>query len=186
MPPNTVKTIKDLIYWQYAKLISKSAGLGINARAFQTKKFIELRDGIIKWSTTVREWEKEFDNPNVCIYCGSKENLTTEHILPTCCGGPNIPDNVIRVCKTCNSKKQGKRLYEWTGLDKKDTINRIAEGKYLKLLYSLHENNGTLDISKDKFVSELCPKCDMEKLCQKEGHANKLTVYCLEGIFGKK
>ena len=27
MPPSVVKSIKDLIYWQYAKLISKYAGV---------------------------------------------------------------------------------------------------------------------------------------------------------------
>ena len=42
MPPPVVKTIRDEIYWQYAKLISKSAGFGINQRAFQMERFIEI------------------------------------------------------------------------------------------------------------------------------------------------
>ena len=48
MPPPAVKTIKDAIFWQYAKLISKSAGFGINQRAFQMNRFIALRDGKIE------------------------------------------------------------------------------------------------------------------------------------------
>ena len=185
MPPAVVKTIRDEIYWQYAKLISKSAGFGINQRAFQMSRFIGLRDRKIKWSSTIREWIIEHERPKECIYCGSKENLTVEHILPKCRGGPDIPDNAIKVCKKCNSRKGGKRLYEWFGLSEKDKVPRIAEGKYLKLLYKLHEKRGTLDTNKDDLKINLCPLCDMKNHCIEEGHENKLTVYCLEGIFRK-
>lgn len=183
MPPPIVRTIKDEIFWQYAKLISKSAGFGIKQRAFQMNRFIALRDGKIKWSTSIREWIKEYEKPNECIYCGSKENLTTEHILPLSCGGPDIADNAIKVCKKCNSSKGGKRLYEWRGLKHKDEVPRIAEGKYLKLLFKLHQERGTLNIDKNELKQKLCPECDMGNLCKKEGKEGKLTVYCLEGIF---
>lgn len=63
---------------------------------------------------------------------------------------------------------------------------RIAEGKYLKLLYELHNDLKTLDINKDELKIKLCPKCDMGKLCKEEGKEGKLTVYCLEGIFKRK
>lgn len=183
MPPPAIQTIKDEIYYQYAKIISESANFGKTNYGFIMSKWKELRDGKIKWSTTIREWVKEHEKPNECIYCGSKENLTVEHILPKHCNGPDIPDNAIKVCKKCNSSKGGKRLYEWFSLDKKDEIPRIAEGKYLKLLYELHEKNGTLDIDKNQLRNKLCPNCDIKNLCNEEG---KLTVYCLEGIFNKK
>ncbi len=186
MPPSVVKTIKDEIFWQYAKLISKSAGFGIDGRAFQMSTFIKLRDGKIKWSTAIREWIKEHEKPNECIYCDSKENLSVEHILPRCYGGPDISDNAIKVCKSCNSGKGGKRLYEWFGLKHKDEVPRIAEGKYLKLLYELHNNLKTLEINKDELKIKLCPKCNMGKLCKEEDKEGKLSVYCLEGVFNKK
>jgi len=56
----------------------------------------------------------------------------------------------------------------------------IPEGKYLKLLYVLHEQMGTLNV---KDVSELCPKCDLGPKCPER---EKLTVYCLEGLFRKR
>jgi hypothetical protein len=185
MPPKNIKTIRDLIFWQYAKLISKSAGFGINQRAFQMERFIALRNGEINWSSTVREWLKEKEKPNECIYCGSKDSLTIEHILPISCGGQNITDNTIMVCKKCNSGKKDKRLYEWFGLSKKDEIPRIAEGKYLKLLYGLHEQRGSLDIDKNDLKNKMCPRCDMKLNCIKECKENQLTVYCLEGVFHK-
>lgn len=186
MPPPIVKTIKDEMYWQYAKLISKATPFGIEARAFQMSTFIKLRDGKMNWSTSIREWLLENEKPNECIYCGANGKLTVEHILPTCRGGPNIPDNAIRVCKKCNSSKGKKRLYEWIGFKNKDKIPRIAEGKYLKLLYNLHEKLGTLNMHKNQLRFELCSKCDMGDLCKEEGHPYKLTVYCLEGMFIKK
>ncbi len=181
MPPTAVKTIRDLIFWQYAKLISKSAGMGLNARAFQMSSFQKLKKGEMKWSSAIREWILEHEKPNECIYCGSKENLTTEHIMPRVCGGPDIPDNAIRICKSCNSKKGGKRLYEYYGHENRDKIPRIAEGKYLKILYELHEKKGTLN----SIYKEICPICDMESECKKAGKENQLNVYCSEGIFHK-
>jgi len=178
MPPSAVKTIGDLIYWQYAKLISKSAGLGISARAFQMQKFQELKHGKIVWSTSIREYLHELERPDACIYCGAKGKLTCEHILPTSRGGPDTTDNAIMVCQSCNSKKGGKRLYEWFGLEQKDAVPRIAEGKYLKLLHQLHEKQKTLS----DHSTDLCPRCDLGSKCPVKG---KLTVYCLEGCFVK-
>jgi len=86
------------------------------------------------------------------------------------------------VCKSCNSSKGSKRLYEWKGLVNKDEHHRIAEGKYLKLLYQLHDQEGTLDIRE---VKELCGGCDMGPHCQEANTVGKLTVYCMEGGFLK-
>lgn len=185
MPPPVVKTIRDEIFWQYAKLISKSAGFDVNERRFQMDRFLKLRDGNIKWSTTIREWIRENEKPDECIYCGSKDCLTVEHILPQSCGGPDIFDNAIKACRNCNLGKGSKRLYEWIGMKNKDKIPRIAEGKYLKLLYNLHEELGTLDTDKKELTDKLCPRCVFPDICKKEGHEGKLTVYCLEGIFTK-
>jgi hypothetical protein len=185
MPPAVVKTIREGIYWQYAKLISKSAGFGIDNRAFQMSTFLKLRDGKLKWSSAINEYIKEHENKNVCAYCGSTGDLTLEHILPTVRGGPNIADNATFVCKKCNSSKGPKRLYEWFGYANRDKIPRIAEGKYLKLMFELHKRMGTLDMSKDQ-IQQLCRKCDMGAECEKIGKEGKLTVYCLEGIFTKQ
>jgi len=153
LPPRAVKTIQDLIFWQYAKIISESAGYGKKQFGFVMNRFKKLSSGEINWSTSIREYVKEREKNDVCIYCGKKKDLTLEHILPRSRGGPDTTDNAVFVCP------------------------RIAEGKYLKLLYSLHERDGTLNLSD---VSKLCPRCDLESKCPEK---QKLTVYCLEGIF---
>jgi hypothetical protein len=110
-------------------------------------------------------------------------SLTFEHILPRSCGGPDIPDNAIRVCQLCNSGKGGRRLYEWKGLWAKDEIPRIAEGKYLKLLYDLHDKRGTLNVNKKELGRTMCPVCDLTPRCIEADTVEKLTVYCLEGVY---
>lgn len=142
-------------------------------------RFKNLASGEINWSTSIREYVKERERGDVCIYCGKKKDLTLEHILPRSRGGPDIADNAVFVCKSCNSSKGDRRLYEWIGLENRYKVPRIAEGKYLKLLYSLHKRKGTLNVAD---VSKLCRKCDLQSRCPEKG---KLTVYCLEGVFTK-
>jgi len=174
-----VRTVRDLIFWQYAKIIAESAGFGKQQYGFVMDRFRKLVSGEINWSTSIREYVKERERRDICIYCGRTGELTVEHILPLSRGGSDTPDNVVFVCKTCNCSKGNQRLYEWFGLKNRNKIPRIAEGKYLKLLYSIHESNGILNVSD---VSTLCPKCDLEPKCPEK---QKLTVYCLEGICTK-
>ena len=182
MPPPAVKSVRQIIYYQYAKIIASSSGFGKAHYGMIMSKWKELCAGTIHWSSSVREWIREMEHPGECIYCGGKKDLTTEHILPRNCGGEDTTDNVVRVCKSCNSSKGGIRLYEWKGLKEKDNHHRIAEGKYLKYLYSLHEKRGTLDVTN---VRELCPHCNMRSCCERDGSVEKLSVYCIEGCFHK-
>ncbi len=183
MPPKAVKTVRQIIYYQYAKIIAESSGFGKENYGMIMTKWKQLNEGTIHWSSSVREWLKEKENANSCIYCGEEKELTVEHILPKSCGGEDIPDNVVMVCKSCNCSKGGKRLYEWRGLIAKDTYHRIAEGKYLKYLFALHEKQGTLDFDN---VQDLCQNCNMQKCCEKDDSVGKLSVYCIEGCFHKK
>lgn len=178
MPPSAIKTVRDVIYWQYAAIMTGAATGRKNDWGLRMHFFTQLKSGEIAWSTSVREWLLERENPDVCIYCGATETLTTEHMLPRSRGGQDVFDNVVRVCKSCNSSKGAKGLYEWKGLEAKNGHSRIAEGKYLKYLYSLHEHNGTLDHA----LADICPCCLQEK-CTEEQHPEKLTVYCIEGFF---
>jgi 5-methylcytosine-specific restriction endonuclease McrA len=186
LPPPAVKTVRDLIYWQYAKIIAHSAGMGKRNYRFVMKKYLELRSGEIFWNS-VREYVKEMERADQCIYCGSKASLTLEHLFPRRLGGPDDEKNLVRVCKRCNSAKGGRRLYEyWTvreGLDSaKYQIPRIAEGKYLKFLYELFEEKGFLDYRIEDIVEGVCPICDLTNLCIENRSKHRLSPLCLDGI----
>ena len=43
-----------------------------------------------------------------CQYCGDKNDLTFDHLLPKSKGGKTDWENVVTACSTCNVKKGGK------------------------------------------------------------------------------
>ena len=47
-----------------------------------------------------------------CIYCGSRKNLTIDHVIPRSKGGINSWDNLVTCCAGCNLKKGDKSLEE--------------------------------------------------------------------------
>jgi len=65
----------------------------------------------------------------------------------------------------------------------KREIPRIAEGKYLNMVYALHHKRGTLNVDKKELGRTMCPACDLTPRCVEADTVEKLTVYCLEGVF---
>jgi len=43
-----------------------------------------------------------------CVYCGSDDNLTVDHILPVSRGGKTCFENCVASCQKCNNKKNNK------------------------------------------------------------------------------
>lgn len=146
MPPPAVKTIRDLIYWEYAKLISgRAVGDRQNYR-FVMYTFKRLRTGRLHPSDITRENKLLVETcPDCCAYCGAKGILEWEHIIPLCKNGPDNMDNQVRACQACNAAKAGRNPFEWYGLARRYQLPRIVLGKYLKLVYEFHERQGTLD-----------------------------------------
>jgi hypothetical protein len=179
VPPSAVRTVRDEIFWQYAKLMAKSSGHA-GDYGFTMSMFKKLQSGRIKWSSSIREYIRDLERDRVCIYCSNTEGLSIDHLVPRSRGGPDIADNAIFACRTCNSSKGNKGVYEWYGLERRNEIPRIVEGKYLKLLYTLHERLGTLDMGRTN-LQDLCRICNQAKLCPD----SKLTVYCLESVLLK-
>jgi hypothetical protein len=180
MPPAYVSTIQEEIYYEYAKLISRSA-YGSLQRPFITERFTKLRGGEITISGTMREWEREQELPKECVFCCSPSDLTTDHLIPKSRGGDDSADNVVLACQSCNTSKGDKGVFEWVGLKEKDKLHRLVAGKYLKQLLALHDQAGTLKVSKDQ-ITVLCVRCPLPKVCERWGKVQELTCFCLESI----
>lgn len=43
-----------------------------------------------------------------CQYCGSRKDLTIDHVVPRWAGGPHTWDNLVTCCRRCNLKKGDK------------------------------------------------------------------------------
>jgi CRISPR/Cas system Type II protein with McrA/HNH and RuvC-like nuclease domain len=60
------------------------------------------------WRREIREkWE------NQCAYCGEKENLTIDHIVPQSKGGLDTTKNVVCCCYSCNQDKGHTPWEDW-------------------------------------------------------------------------
>ena len=55
-----------------------------------------------------------------CQYCGSKKDLTIDHVTPRSKGGDDTWTNLVTACSSCNVKKGSKTLKE-AGLVLKST-----------------------------------------------------------------
>jgi 5-methylcytosine-specific restriction endonuclease McrA len=47
-----------------------------------------------------------------CVYCGSNDRLTLDHVIPKSKGGGNTWENLVTCCANCNVKKGDKTVEE--------------------------------------------------------------------------
>lgn len=74
-----------------------------------------------KWRQSIKEkWNYQ------CAYCGSKENLTLDHIIPRSKGGSDRLTNVLCACKNCNNSKCHYMWYDWYLKQSFFTIERLS------------------------------------------------------------
>lgn len=136
-------------------------------------------------SDTIREWEREQELPKECVFCGSSDGLTTDHLIPQSRGGDDTADNLVLSCQSCNASRGAKGIFEWLGLKKKDGLHRLVAGKYLKELLRVHEAAGTLNVSKSELPG-LCAGCPLPKVCKEWDSVGKLSCFCLESVLPRR
>lgn len=141
-----MRTVRELICWEYAKLIAGSAVGNRKNYNFVVTVFNRLMAGQISVSSVLRENKQLFMAGEECAYCGAKHGLQWEHIIPKTAGGPDTMDNLVRACASCNQTKACLDPYQW--YESRGAINgipRIVLGKFLKLVLAEYERLGVLD-----------------------------------------
>ena len=73
-----------------------------------------------------------------CVYCGSKENLTADHVIPRSRGGETTWENLVTACHPCNNRKDNKTPEE-VGLRLKGTPKQPNHLIFLTEETRLHE-----------------------------------------------
>jgi hypothetical protein len=161
MPDPDVKTLIDVINFQYAKIITCSAFKCANGKDAKKKyygfikdTFKDLRSGKKRWSDIEREDWQFAESDKECAYCGSKTQLAREHIVPRSflvnercpeCDTIQAIHNQVWSCKKCNSEKSTMGLYSFykkrlEGEEKfYDYIPPLVEKKYLKTVFCCFE-----------------------------------------------
>lgn len=85
----------------------------------RTNAYWEMHNRIRREQTLAldSEWTLEMESllralQPVCVICGGRNYLATDHVLPLSKGHGLKPGNVVRLCKSCNSKKGNRNLDE--------------------------------------------------------------------------
>jgi hypothetical protein len=48
-----------------------------------------------------------------CVYCGSSDDLTIDHVVPWTSGGPTDAVNGVSACNACNARKNNHLDGDW-------------------------------------------------------------------------
>lgn len=75
-----------------------------------------------KWKTSIKEeWNYQ------CCYCGSKQNLSLDHIVPKIKGGTDDTSNLVCACVSCNRDKAHQKMEDWYRSQPFFTTERFSE-----------------------------------------------------------
>lgn len=146
-------TIRELIYWEYAKLIAKSATGSGNRFGFVQYSFRRLKAGASNPSAILRENKRVAQSGDRCAYCGRVDRLQWEHIIPRAVGSPDSFDNMVRACRERNLAKGKRDPYQWYGLERAHQIPTVVLAKFLKLVLARHQDAGTADLQTERGVT---------------------------------
>ena len=142
----TFSTARELIYWEYAKLVAGRVVGNRQQYAFVNYVFRQFSEQKMLPAAILVENKKLFLEADQCAYCGSPADLQWEHIVPLAMGGPDNIDNLVRACRSCNLQKGARDPYQWyAARHDLDGIPRLVLGKFLKLVFEKYAVMGILD-----------------------------------------
>lgn len=119
----TYANFGEYLYWSYANIQMLHYALNNGVQRYnrmcymiRAKAFKAYKEG--RWNIhDLFEFNiTKIKHNDYCWYCGKEmepSKLTKDHVFPRSKGGVNEMDNIIMVCKTCNSSKGNMDLFEW-------------------------------------------------------------------------
>lgn len=106
-PDRIAEIVLDLRDWGYldmvdGRLVCESM---VGASIPSTASWRERQTGKRRSVFEAADWK--------CVYCGSEEDLTIDHIIPKSRGGSNDISNLAAACHRCNCEKGAKPVDEF-------------------------------------------------------------------------
>lgn len=153
-------TFGELLYWSYANLQMLYVAIKEEKPKYdrlcymiRAKAFKAYKDG--RWNIhDLFEFNIEkIRTNNYCWYCGKSmdpSQLTKDHVFPRIKGGKDCLDNIIMVCKSCNSSKGKMDLFEWYEEMRNEWPPINVWVHYMKNIYLYSLENGLMDKSLDE------------------------------------
>ena len=98
MPQITPNTVADLIFWSYANLAMAHDGIKRGIPTYDKTSFIirtrlskGLQSGQFQIGTLFEDERWKMENGARCVYCGTTENLSVDHLFARIKGGEDNP-----------------------------------------------------------------------------------------------
>lgn len=148
-----IATVSDLLYWSYANLAmahaavtSQAAKYGRTHFMIRSRLFSGLRKDSMQLGPLADDERLKMILPQSCCYCGSKESLAADHLIPSKKGGANTGDNLVWACRACNSSKCATDVLEWLG-KRQQFPPLLLLRRYLKLAIELSREKCIMDLA---------------------------------------
>lgn len=96
---------------EYAKKYQRE-NPDVPKRAKNKRRARKLAAGV--FSITSRDWSRLVERQRgECFYCGCRQPLSMDHVVPLFRGGRHSIGNIVAACVPCNSSKRTRYITEW-------------------------------------------------------------------------
>lgn len=146
-----ISTLGELLHWSYANLAMAHSAITAQADKYGRTQFMirsrlykGLNDQTVSIGPLADDERLKMVLPQACCYCGSRDYLSVDHLIPTKRGGANTGDNLVWACRSCNSSKCARDALEW--LEEKNKFPPILLlRRYLKLAIEMSRERNLMD-----------------------------------------
>src|SRR4051812_33772497 len=134
-----ITTVGELLHWSYANLAMAHSAISAKAEKYgrtqfmvRTRLYAGLNNRTMSIGPLADDERLKMVLPQACCYCGGREHLSVDHLIPTKRGGANAGENLVWACRSCNSSKCARDALEW--LAERDQFPPVLLlRRYLKL-----------------------------------------------------
>lgn len=146
-----ITTVGDLLHWSYANLAMAHSAIAVKAEKYGRLQFMirsRLYKGLNKQTMSLGSLADDerlkMVLPQACCYCGSRDYLSIDHLIPTKRGGANVGDNLVWACRSCNSSKCARDALEWLA-EKNQFPPILLLRRYLKLAIEMSQERNLMN-----------------------------------------
>ncbi len=146
-----ITTVGELLHWSYANLAMAHSAITAKTEKYGRTQFMirsRLYKGLNKQTMSVGpladDERLKMVLPQACCYCGSRDCLSVDHLIPTKRGGANIGD-LVWACRSCNSSKCARGALEWL-MEKNKFPPILLLRRYLKLAIEMSRDRNLMNV----------------------------------------
>ena len=158
----------ELLFYSYANVQMLCAAISMGKTKYdrscymiRAKAFKAYKEGRWNIHDLYENNVAKIKSDSYCWYCGKefadKSALTIDHVFPRNKGGTNDIDNIIMVCKHCNSSKRDTDLLEWYFEHRREFPSIPILVHYLKQIYLYAKANDLLSKHREEMEQMQLP-----------------------------